>query len=516
MPSAKPVFNVPILKSQFVVTDAIRITGNAANTRVLTSDANGLGIWVNTADLLPNLGPNSVVITDATGNMRSSNVSVLSLENASAVAAAYPGHTHTIGNIDGLASTLNTLTPKGHVHYIANVVDLQDALNLKANTITGGASTITTANLMASRALISTTYGKVTTSDVTATELNYVSGVSSALQTQLDSKQPAGSYALSNHTHLISDVTTLQQALDSKSNISHVHTFANISGLQASLDSKSNVGHQHVITNVVGLQSVLDSKADGTHIHGIADVTNLQSALDQKLSSTGNAVLNGTLTVSSARPSIIGNSYAYFALSGNVAVANVTNSSPIDVSISASSGAIQAAQFISLSDARLKKVGGKLDPSKVNTLFSGLAPKVWKYKDAIEFDGRERFGFVAQDLERAGLDWALTHSSKFIPSIYCLCDSNEFGAYMKENHGLLPGDEVKYFVTQSPTECIGKVTSATTNTFSLDPPPIESQIFVYGPLVHDVKSVDYDALCSAAFVCIADLRRRIEDLEKTK
>lgn len=56
-------------------------------------------------------------------------------------------------------------------------------------TITGGASTITTANLTASRAVISNASGKVAVSSVTDTELGYVSGVTSAIQTQIDGKQ---------------------------------------------------------------------------------------------------------------------------------------------------------------------------------------------------------------------------------------------------------------------------------------------------------------------------------------
>jgi hypothetical protein len=56
--------------------------------------------------------------------------------------------------------------------------------------ITGGASSIVTANLTADRALISDVNGKVAISAVTAVELGYVSGVTSAIQTQLNNKQP--------------------------------------------------------------------------------------------------------------------------------------------------------------------------------------------------------------------------------------------------------------------------------------------------------------------------------------
>lgn len=56
--------------------------------------------------------------------------------------------------------------------------------------ITGGASTIVTANLTASRALISDASGKVAVSAVTSTEVGYLAGVTSAIQTQLNAKQP--------------------------------------------------------------------------------------------------------------------------------------------------------------------------------------------------------------------------------------------------------------------------------------------------------------------------------------
>lgn len=64
----------------------------------------------------------------------------------------------------------------------------QTALNGKQATITGGASTITSTNLTANRALVSNANGKVAVSDVTSTELGYLDGVTSNIQTQLNGK----------------------------------------------------------------------------------------------------------------------------------------------------------------------------------------------------------------------------------------------------------------------------------------------------------------------------------------
>ena len=63
-----------------------------------------------------------------------------------------------------------------------------NALSTKQDTITGAASTVTTSNLTANRAVISNSSGKIATNAVTDTELGYLSGVTSAIQTQLNSK----------------------------------------------------------------------------------------------------------------------------------------------------------------------------------------------------------------------------------------------------------------------------------------------------------------------------------------
>jgi hypothetical protein len=54
--------------------------------------------------------------------------------------------------------------------------------------ITGAASTVVTSNLTADSALVSNPSGKIAVSSVTATELGYLSGVTSAVQTQLNDR----------------------------------------------------------------------------------------------------------------------------------------------------------------------------------------------------------------------------------------------------------------------------------------------------------------------------------------
>ena len=81
----------------------------------------------------------------------------------------------TIAQVDGLQTQLNNINAS-----LQNKVGLSD--------LSGAISTVKTSDLTANRALISNGSGKIEVSSVTSTQLGYVSGVTSAIQTQLNKK----------------------------------------------------------------------------------------------------------------------------------------------------------------------------------------------------------------------------------------------------------------------------------------------------------------------------------------
>lgn len=68
-----------------------------------------------------------------------------------------------------------------------------NTFNGKQPAITGAATTVTSANLTANRAIVSDTSGKIGTSAATSTELSYLTGATSNLQAQINTKLSAGS-----------------------------------------------------------------------------------------------------------------------------------------------------------------------------------------------------------------------------------------------------------------------------------------------------------------------------------
>jgi hypothetical protein len=85
---------------------------------------------------------------------------------------------------------------------------IQTQINSKQATITGAATTIVSSDLTASRAAISNSSGKIDVSTVTDIELGYVSGVTSAIQTQLGTKLTA-----SNNLSDVSSTSTARTNL---------------------------------------------------------------------------------------------------------------------------------------------------------------------------------------------------------------------------------------------------------------------------------------------------------------
>lgn len=96
--------------------------------------------------------------------------------------------------LDGIATGANktvvdTALNSTSTNPVQNKV-VNSAISAKQNTVTGAATTVTDSNLTASRALVSNSSGKIAVSAVTSTELGYLDGVTSAIQTQLNAKVP--------------------------------------------------------------------------------------------------------------------------------------------------------------------------------------------------------------------------------------------------------------------------------------------------------------------------------------
>ena len=143
---------------------------------------------------------NRVLISNGSGNVAASTVTTTELGYLSGVTSGIQGQIDAItGAIVLTASRLLVTNAQGNITvstvnsteagYLSGVTSsIQTQLNGKQPSITGAATTVVSSNLTANRVLSSDASGKIEANSVTKTELAYLAGVSSAIQTQLNGK----------------------------------------------------------------------------------------------------------------------------------------------------------------------------------------------------------------------------------------------------------------------------------------------------------------------------------------
>lgn len=157
---------------------------------------------------------------------------------------------------------------------------IQTQINSKQATITGAATTIVTSDLTASRAAISNSSGKIAVSTVTDTELGFVSGVTSAIQTQLGTKL-TDSNNLSDVSSTSTARTNLGLAIGT-----NVQAFdAELSAI-AGLTSAANKGIEFTGS---GTAAVFDLTTAGKALLDDADATTQRTTLGLGTIATQNA-----------------------------------------------------------------------------------------------------------------------------------------------------------------------------------------------------------------------------------
>jgi hypothetical protein len=146
--------------------------------------------------------------------------------------------------------------------------DLPENLREAAGLTDGALVDVLTAKATASRAVVTDADGDLGASSVTATELGYLGGVTSAIQTQINAKAPTASPTF---TGTVSGVTAAMVGLGNVDNTADADK--PISALtQAALDLKAAKGANSDITSLSGLTTPLSVAQGGTGQDTLAEL----------------------------------------------------------------------------------------------------------------------------------------------------------------------------------------------------------------------------------------------------
>lgn len=183
--------NLPSLAAALANEKQDKLTGTSGQFVGFNSGGNATAVAAPTAAQVGAV-PTSRTVN---GKALSANISLTAADvGADAAGAASGVQANLTAHINNKSNPHGVTKAQVGLGNVDNTSDLskpistatQTALNGKQATVTGGASTITGSNLTANRALVSNGSGKVAVSAVTSTELGYLDGVTSNIQTQIN------------------------------------------------------------------------------------------------------------------------------------------------------------------------------------------------------------------------------------------------------------------------------------------------------------------------------------------
>jgi len=197
-----------------------------------------------------------------------------------------------VSDVSGKVAVSSGVTSAEFEYLATTTSDVQTQLNGKQAAITGGATTIASSDLTASRALVSDVSGKVAVSSgVTSAELEYLATTTSDVQTQLNGKEGTLSAGTSSQYYRgDKSWQTLNQAAVSGLTTASTPTFAN---LTISAQAGQGAAYYDGSGQLLGLSSV-----SSTELGWLDGVT---SSIQTQLNATTQTTKGGTgLTTNTA------------------------------------------------------------------------------------------------------------------------------------------------------------------------------------------------------------------------
>jgi hypothetical protein len=178
------------------------------------------------------------------------------------------------------------------------------------------------------------------------------------------------------------------------------------------------------------------------------------------------------------------------------------------VSIRASA-AVQASEFIAMSDLRLKLSEGRSDAAKDLETLGALEITDYKMKDKSVAGERPIKKLIAQQVEEV-YPQAVSRSTGTVPDIFRLATAKD--GFIKFNErekvDLKVGETVR--IVGDDSELMAEVTGVTGQGFTVKDTVKDGELFVYGRQVDDLLALDYEAIAMLNVSATQELARQLK------
>ena len=207
--------------------------------------------------------------------------------------------------------------------------------------------------------------------------------------------------------------------------------------------------------------------------------------------------------------------YAYYAL-GNNAINTGALVNTGSVSIRAM-GRIAASEFNAFSDARLKSVTGLSDNKRDLGLLQRIEITDYQMKDKAQYGDKAFKKVIAQQVEKV-YPLAVNKGTGFVPSIYSTstvvpASAGQSVVTLVAPHNLKVGDKVKLMGEKNGTVETTVLAVSSLRSFAVALPQAETRLFVFGPEVKDLRTVDYEAIAMLNVSATQELAKQVEALQ---
>ncbi|RZL12229.1 MAG: tail fiber domain-containing protein [Hymenobacter sp.] len=302
-------------------------------------------------------------------------------------------------------------------------------------------------------------------------------------------------------------------------------------GIDLATSSNGNNAHARLaLLNDVGYAFLYLNSSGRSADGGVNTLTLRNDVGDLRLQSKGAVGLNvaattGNVGIGTATPaypldvttiggSLAGN-YAYYAL-GNNAINTGAATNTGSVSIRAS-GRIAAAEFNAFSDARLKRITGFSDSKSDLGLLKRIEITDYQMKDKAQYGDRAFKKVIAQQVEKV-YPLAVNKGTGFVPSIYSTSTvvpaaAGQSVVTLVAPHHLQVGDKVKLMGEKNGTVETMVLAVSSPRSFAVALPQAETRLFVFGPEVKDLRTVDYEAIAMLNVSATQELAKQVAALQ---
>ncbi|MEM7085900.1 MAG: tail fiber domain-containing protein [Bacteroidota bacterium] len=201
-------------------------------------------------------------------------------------------------------------------------------------------------------------------------------------------------------------------------------------------------------------------------------------------------------------------SFAFYAQNGGVPFSG-SGSGSGNFSIYASNR-IGASEFNAFSDERIKVISGISDGQEDLKTLSKIEITNYRLKDEKTAANKTYKKVIAQQVKEVYPRAVSSNIKEVIPNIYSISEIND-GWIQLVSSEVKKGDRVKLIFSTS--EVLVEVLAVSEGKIKVDTEK-EGTVFVYGTLVNDFHTVDYEAISMLNVSATQALLKRIEALEK--